>query len=201
MKPTPFFVTILFIFFSMFQSGAKVKGPFVCAEIYTESGVTEAADSVRIRIPKKHEAVIPVSGAYTKNQKKEETIGAGRTDSVVVWMPTSPEFRHTLIYYEPYGWCWQLEKNSHIALYACCSNGYRLWGNGGMSPCGKYILIAVKNGIATEFKKTHKRADDKFRRRVAALVADDPVLSSMILESRTRRDKTLRMLGLYNPVY
>ena len=201
MKPTPFFVTILFIFFSMFQSGAKVKGPFVCAEIYTESGMTEAADSVRIRIPKKHEAVIPISGAYTKNQKKEETITAGQTDSVVVWMPTSPEFRHTLIYYEPYGWCWQLEKNSHIALYAYCSNGYRLWGNGGMSPCGKYILVAVKNGVVTEFKKTHKRADDKFRRRVAALVADDPVLSSMILESRTRRDKTLRMLGLYNPVY
>lgn len=201
MKPTPFIVTVLLLVFSIFPAEARIKGPFVSAEIYGESGVTVAADSVRIRIPKKHEAVVPVSGAYTKNQKKEEPIAAGRTDSVVVWVPTSPEFRHTLIYYEPYGWCWQLEKNSYIALYAYCGNGYRLWGNGGMSPCGKYILIAVKNGIATEFKKTHKRADDKFRRRVAALVADDPVLGSMILESRTRRDKTLRMLGLYNPVY
>ena len=44
-----------------------------------------------------------------------------------------------------------------------------------------------------------KMADDAFRRQIAAFVADDQVLSRMILESRLTRIKTMRMLGNYVP--
>lgn len=201
MKPNPFIATILFLTLAVFACSARIKGPFVYSRIYTGSEEIIATDSVRIKIPKKHEDIVLVNDAYTKRAQKGRLIAADGIDSVVVWMPTAPDIRHTIVYFKPYGWCWLLEKNPWITVLAVCKNGYRMWGNGGMAPKGKYKLVVVKNGITTEFKNTARMADDKFRKKVAAIVADDPVLTGTILRSHMRRDKTLRTLRLYNPAY
>lgn len=200
MKPKPLVIT-LFILALALTCAAKVKGPFVCSRIHSQAQAIVADDSLRIKIPKKHDAVVLVENAYTKRVRKGLSIAPADVDSIEVWMPTAPTVRHTIVYFPPYGWCWQLENTPGLCVYAFCKKGYRLWGNGGIQPCGKYILLVVKKGAVTEFSKTWKKADNSFRRKVAALVADDPVLAAEILKSRTRRDKTIRMLRLYNPVY
>lgn len=199
MKVRYLIIIPLFVFTILFAD-AKIKGPFVYSEIYSKSGVITNTDSIGIKLPKKHEPITLIENVYTKRAKKGRKIEAEEVDSLVAWMRSSPEFRHTFINLSPYGWCWQLERNPLISLYVYSKKGYRIWGNGGAQACGKYILVIVKDGVRTEFKNTHKSANDKFRRELADMVSDDPVLSEMILQSRTRRDKTLRMLSLYNPV-
>lgn len=201
MKLNSFIAAILFLTLAVFACSARIKGPFVYSRIYTGSEEIIATDSIRIKIPRKHENIVLINDAYTKHAQKGRQIAVDAIDSLVVWMPTSPDVRHTIVYFKPYGWCWLLEKTPRITVFVFCKNGYRMWGNGGIQACGKYILLVVKDGSVTEFKKTWKMSDDSFRRKVADLVADDPVLGAEIIKSRTRRDKTLRMLRLYNPVY
>lgn len=121
-------------------------------------------------------------------------------DSLVVWSSTSSERPHTISYIVNYGWSWQLENGRFIRIYCFSPKGYYISGNGGMWVRGKSIVIVEKNGIVSTFNNPTKQADAKFRRQLASLVADDPVLVAMINESRGRRDKILRMLSLYSPI-
>lgn len=201
MRTTQFIITTLLLSMAALLCEGRVKGHLVCSEIHTPTEIVTATDSFRIKLPKKHEKLLVVNNAYTKREAAGRSFAGNETDSVIIWMPTKPEITHTMVCVEPYGWCWQLEKSHGIALYAFSSKGYRMWGNGGMAAGGKFIIVLVKNGTTEEFRNTHKMSDEKFRKRLAAIVSDDPVLADMILKSRTRRDKTLRMVRLYKPVF
>ncbi len=64
----------------------------------------------------------------------------------------------------------------------------------------KHSMLIMKNGtVIAKFDKTDKNSDDKFRKKLITMVADDAVLTDMIATSRGRRDKLLRLLSLYTP--
>jgi len=168
--------------------------------IYLSNGeVSEVCGSKRVAIPFKHRDLLVLDQAYTHNQKIGRRINPADVDSVVMWNVSSPDYRHTIRYLKDLGWCWQREKAPGLTLYAFCPKGYFIAGNGGMWCRGKNVAIVDKDGTLHRFPKTDKKSNDSFRRQVAALVEDDPELAQKILSSRLRRDKTLRMLALYEP--
>ena len=155
--------------------GAKVMQQ-VCGRIHLKSGkVIEVADSNRIGTPaKKHSRLVIIENAFSKAAKDGDTFEGAEVDSVNIWQRTRTD-----------------------CVFS--GDGYFLAGNGGMSARGKSIYLVKKDGKIYEFDKGDKMADDAFRRQIAAFVADDQVLSRMILESRLTRIKTMRMLGNYVP--
>ncbi len=172
----------------------------MCGKVYLSGGdVVELNDSYRIAMPVKKKQLCLVENAYSSRQKVSQRISPETVDSIVLWNATSPAHTHTLRYIPEFGWCWQLEKATGIAVYAFSPKGYHISGNGGMWTRGKSIMIVDRNGTLHRFSDHSKNANDKFRQQVADMVKDDPVLVSKIVSSRYRRDKTLRMLGLYNP--
>ncbi|MCI9606948.1 MAG: hypothetical protein HFJ94_02085 [Muribaculaceae bacterium] len=168
--------------------------------IYFKDGsVEELVDSSRIAIPQKQKDLLILDHAYTHRQNIGRRISPEDVDSVVIWSVTSPERRHTLCYFKESGWCWLLDKANGLMVCAFSPKGYHISGNGGMWCRGKCDGIVYKEGTPHRFSKLTKQSNESFRRKVAALVADDPELARQIMSGRMRRDKTLRMLAGYNP--
>ncbi len=158
-----------------------------------------ARDTMRFEVPAKKEDLKVYAQAYTSAQKVCRKIPGSDIDSLVVWSATAPDCPHTLRYIAAYGWCWQLERTPHIAVYCFDPKGYGTNGGGGMWHGGKAVILVEKNGKIIRFKNPYKMADKGFRRRVAALVADDPALAAAIQTAVGRRNKILRMLSNYSP--
>lgn len=193
--------TALMAFLGVMHADAAKVRQQVCGRIHLKSGkVIEVADSNRIGTPaKKHSRLVIIENAFMKAAKDGDTFEGAEVDSVNIWQRTRTDRVRTLLYEPDYGWCWKLEGAGGLTLCVFSDDGYFLAGNGGMSARGKSIYLVKKDGKIYEFDKGDKMADDAFRRQIAALVADDQVLSRMILESRLTRIKTLRMLGSYVP--
>ena len=193
--------TALMAFLGVMHADAAKVRQQVCGRIHLKSGkVIEVADSNRIGTPaKKHSRLVIIENAFTKAAKDGDTFEGAEVDSVNIWQRTRTDRVRTLVYEPDYGWCWKLEGAGGVTLCVFSGDGYFLAGNGGMSVRGKSIYLVKKDGKIYEFDKGDKMADDAFRRQIAAFVADDQVLSRMILESRLTRIKTLRMLGSYVP--
>ena len=193
--------TALMAFLGVMHADAAKVRQQVCGRIHLKSGkVIEVADSKRIGTPaKKHSRLVIIENAFMKAAKDGDTFEGAEVDSVNIWQRTRTDRVRTLLYEPDYGWCWKLEGAGALTLCVFSDDGYFLAGNGGMSARGKSIYLVKKDGKIYEFDKGDKMADDAFRRQIAAFVADDQVLSRMILESRLTRIKTLRMLGSYVP--
>lgn len=186
----------------LFSTAFTAVGQLYDANIYLKSGeVVSVRDSVRIAMPVKKKKLKVYRNAYTALQKLKDEHSPDAVDSLVIWSSTSPERTHQVCYLSGYGWSWLLENGRYIRVYCYSPKGYYIGGNGGMWSRGKKsILIVEKDGRFYTFDNPTKWANDKFRNRVAALVADDPALAKQIGESNFRRDKTLRMLSLYSPI-
>lgn len=105
----------------------------MCGKIYfTDGEVKEVCDSDRISVPQHRKDLLVIENAYTSRQKIAQRIAPESVDSVVLWNTTSPAHPHTIVYISGYGWCWQVDKTPSIALYAFCTKGYYIGGNGGM---------------------------------------------------------------------
>lgn len=154
---------------------------------------------MRITPPAKRKKLELLDHAYSKARKVVSRIDPATVDSVVLWTTTSPEYPHTFIYLKEYGWCWQLEHNTHIAVYCYSPKGYFLSGNGGMWMRGKGDMLVVKDGTIENFGKTSKKINASKRHRLMELVADDPALAAYFRTAAGRCDKVLRALGKYNP--
>lgn len=158
-----------------------------------------ATDTLGVEMPQKHKPLRIISNPYTGHQKIKEIIATLLINSLVLWNKTAPLLTHTLEYIHPYGWCWLLDRGKRISIYDYSPKGYYIGGNGGMWAIKKSTIIVKKGETFYLFSNPTKLANDKFRRQLATLVADDPVLVEMIMQSSYRRDKTLRMLSLYSP--
>lgn len=191
---------ILVIHMPLSLNAVKIRAIMDC-KIYLQSGsVRLSNDSVMVAIPESKQPLYLMSYPYTARQAIKESIEADQIDSVVMWNKTSPLRTHTLTFMSQYGWCWMLERGESIKVYCFAPKGYHINGIGGMYAIGKSSIIVVKDGKSYKFDKTGKMTNDKFRRVLAEIVADDPVLVQLILRSSYRRDKTLRMLSLYSPL-
>lgn len=166
---------------------------------FSADSAISATDTLGVEMPHKHKPVRLISGPYTGHQKIKEKIAPQLIDSLVLWSRTAPSLPHTLEYINKYGWCWLLDHGNHISVYSYSPKGYHIGGNGGMWNIKKSTIIVKKGDTFYLFPNPAKLANDKFRRQLANLVADDPVLVKMIMQSSYRRDKTLRMLSLYSP--
>lgn len=194
----------IIIFLCAAAAATAVAGPpkkgMVCGRVYLSDGRIITADgNDRVTLPSKKRDIKVVEDAYTHNARVTGTFKGSEIDSLHLWARTKPERVRTERYLDGYGWCWQLDTTPYVTIYAFSPKGYSLAGNGGMASVGKPKILVVIGGKITEFTNTHKMADDKLRHSLALMVADDPALADAILASRHRRDKTIRMLSLYNP--
>ena len=164
----------------------------------SDSDIT-SDDSIRIEIPVKHKPLRIVVNPYSAGQKVLRKLNPEEVDSLTLWNPTAPDRHHTFRYLSRYGWCWLLEQGDIISVYAFSPKGYTIAGNGGMWARKKLDVIVKKGDVTYIFSKTDKRVDNKFKKKIAAIVADDAELVSRIMQSSSRRDKMLRMLSLYSP--
>lgn len=172
----------------------------VCGRVYLTSGDTiVACDSMRIVVPKKNKKVEIIDKAYTKKNEISKRVAPEETDSLVLWTSTAPGYPHTFRFIPDQGWSFQAEHTPHIAVYCCAPKGYRLSGNGGLWMIGKSRMFVVKDGKIYIFGRPDSKADKKFRRQLAELVADDADLADYIKSATGRRDKILRSLRMYNP--
>lgn len=178
----------------------------VCAGVprfLVEGTVYFAGDSTldirgerRMAIPRGRKSVEIVDCAYTRQARVCRKIEAGALDSVTVWIPTAPERRHRVANLPDYGWCLHLGGDEQLSVLAYCKKGYRVAGNGGIWCRGKFVvLIKTPDGIKC-YDNPGKMANGKFREEVAAYAAHDSALRQLILDSRTTRLKTIRMLEL-----
>lgn len=180
-------------------AGPPKKG-MVCGRVYLGDGRIITADGDdRVTLPSKRRDIKVVEAAYSNKARVSATFKGDEVDSLHLWVRTKPERVRTERYLDGYGWCWQLDATPYVAVYAFSPKGYSLAGNGGMASIGKPKILVDMGGKITEFTNTHKMADNKLRRKLALMAADDPALAEAILASRHRRDKTIRMLSLYKP--
>ncbi len=129
----------------------------MCGKVYLSGGdVVELNDSDRIAMPVKKKQLCLVENAYSSRQKVSQRISPETVDSIVLWNATSPGHTHTLRYIPEFGWCWQLEKATGIAVYAFSPKGYHISGNGGMWTRGKSIMIVDRNGTLHRFLTIRK---------------------------------------------
>ena len=192
-------VVLLFALTFVADSAARLRSG-VCGRVYMTSGeIITACDSMRISVPKKNKKPEIINKAYTKRNEISRRINPSEVDSLVLWAVSSPEHPHTFRFIPGQGWSFVAESTPHIAVYCIAPKGYRLSGNGGLWMVGKSRMFVIKDGIVHEFGKPNQKAGKKFRRRLAALVADDPELAQYIESAVGRRDKILRSLRLYNP--
>ncbi len=191
--PFPLLVAIvtLTVIATPFRANAEKVLQMVPAKVFLSSDDTLCtAGALHIGIPRGDKPLQVMEGAYTRSQRIAEHIDPATVDSISLWARTAPERKHTL----------QLDKGKAITVLAFCKKGYRIGGNGGMGVRDKHSMLIMKNGtVIAKFDKTDKNSDDKFRKKLITMVADDAVLTDMIATSRGRRDKLLRLLSLYTP--
>lgn len=193
-------LVILCCAFSTPEAAAKKFREAVFASIHLSSGeVMTCTDSIRIEMPQGKKQLRVIANPYTARQKCTESLDPALVDSIVIWNSTTPDAHHTLAFLPDYGWCWQLDRGKGICIYAFSPKGYHLAGNGGMWTVKKSSVIVVKNGVATLFTNTSKPSNAGFRKKVAAMIPEDPMLARMIENATGRRDKILRMLAAYSP--
>lgn len=151
------------------------------------------------RSPRKEKKLEIIDRAYTRQSNVGNRIVATDVDSLTLWVATAPDRPHRFRFVRDYGWCWLLEHTPYLTVYCFSSGGYHFAGNGGLWLRGKGTLLVVKDGVIYNFGRPDKKADEKFRRQMDSLVADDAELTDYIRKAKGRRDKILRRLSMYKP--
>lgn len=194
------FALIFTMLFSANVMFAKKPPVGVCGRIYLSSGDSIVAEGeTRIGVPVKTKKLEIVERAYTKSSKVGRKISPDSVETVVLWVPSAPGRTHTFSFIKDYGWCWQLERGPHIAVYCFASHGYHFAGNGGLWTRGKGTLVVCKDGKTYNFGRPDKKMSDKVRREIEQIIADDAELCAYIRQARGRRDKVVRSLCTYQP--
>lgn len=174
------------------------KPEALCGCVYLSSGDSIVADGdTRIGAPEKKKKLEIIDRAYTRQSNVGNRIVATDVDSLTLWVPTAPDRPHRFRFVRDYGWCWLLEHTPYLTVYCFSSGGYHFAGNGGLWLRGKGTLLVVKDGVIYNFGRPDKKADEKFRRQMDSLVADDAELTDYIRKAKGRRDKILRRLSMY----
>lgn len=191
-------LTFIFTILSTTVIVAGVPRYLVEGSIYFQGDSIVNAEKPRMMaIPRGKRPVEIVSDAYTHSARVQCKIKAAGADSVVVWSPTTPGRRHRITMIPGYGWCLFLG-GDRLSVFAFCKKGYHVSGNGGVWCRGKFvILVKTPDGIE-KFDNPSKMANDKFRKHIADLAIGDIELYQHILNSRTTRVKTVRLLENFN---
>lgn len=199
--------TILLIFIFLSTVSVANAASFVIGRIYLKNGsVIECSGNDRIKLPKRLDKTIFFRNAYRKEEVRE-SFKAARIDSIIAWHPATPEHVRKFVPSESLGWLWIYVETPRISVGVYSAQGYGIDTNGGIQVMQRKGLI-FRSKTAYCLKKTGEadfvpvgkadgKANNKFRKKVAAYVSDDPAMANIILNSRTQRDKTVLMLMNY----
>lgn len=175
--------------------------------VYLNDGTKmEIADSDRIRLPRGHRALQILRDAFRK--KTHETIAFERIDSIVCWHAQSPGHRRKFLPASACGWAYVYLETPEIRVAIAAGKGYGIASNGGIRFYRRKSLlrsaetdyyVEKRDGEFHRLGALDRRANDRFRRRVARLVEDDPSTAERILRSSTSRSKTVLLLQHYTP--
>ena len=160
----------------------------------------------RIKLPKRSGKTVFLRNAYRKEEVRE-SFKAAQIDSIIAWHPATPEHVRKFVPSESIGWLWIYVETPQISVGVYSAKGYGIDTNGGIQVIQRNGLIfrsktayCLKKTGETDFTPVGKvggKANNKFRKKVAAYVSDDPAMADIILNSRTQRDKTVLMLMEY----
>lgn len=168
--------------------------------IYLSSGDSIIADGeLRVGVPTKKKKLELIEKAYTKDSRVKSRLDPAEIDSVVIWVPTAPERTHSFRFVEGYGWCYEAERTPYVSVYCFAPKGYRLAGNGGIWMLGKSKMLVVKGKETFEFGKPSAMLSNKMRKKLKAIVSDDPYYCDFVMAAKGRSDKILRSLKMYKP--
>lgn len=199
--------SLLLIFLFLSSISTVNASSFVLGLIYMKNGsVIECSETDRIRLPKRSGDAIFIRNAYRKNEVKER-FKADQIDSIIAWHPATPEHIRKFVPSESLGWLWIYFETPQISVGGYSAKGYGIGANGGIQILRKQRLLfhsktafCLKKTGEDDFVPVGKisgKANNKFRKKVAEYVSDDPNIADAILNSKTRRDKTLLMLENY----
>ena len=198
--------TILLIFLFLSIVSAANAASFVIGRIYLKNGsVIECSENDRIKLPKRSGKTVFLRNAYRKEEVREN-FNAAQIDSIVVWHPATPEHVRKFVASESIGWLWIYVETPQISVGVYSTKGYGIDTNGGIQVLQRIGLISSKTTYClkktgeadfTPVGKVGGKANNKFRKKIAAYVSDDPTMADIILNSRTQRDNTVLMLMEY----
>lgn len=198
--------TILLIFLFLSIVSAANAASFVIGRIYLKNGsVIECSENDRIKLPKRSGKTVFFRNAYRKEEVREN-FNAVQIDSIVVWHPATPEHVRKFVPSESLGWLWIYVETPRISVGVYSTKGYGIDTNGGIQVLQRiglisskttYCLKKIREADFTPVGKVGGKANNKFRKKIAAYVSDDPAMADIILNSRTQRDNTVLMLMEY----
>ena len=197
---------VLLVFTVLTTVTVSNAASFVIGRIYLKNGsVIECTENDRIKLPKRSGKTVFLRNAYRKEEVRER-FNADQIDSIVAWHPATPEHVRKFVLSESLGWLWVYFETSRISVGIYSAKGYGIDTNGGIQVIQRIGLISSKTAYCLKKKgeadfaavgKASGKANNKFRKKVAAYVSDDPAMADVILNSRTQRDKTVLMLSEY----
>ena len=200
--------TLLLIFLCLSTLLANASS-FVMGRIYMKNGsVIDCTEKDRIKLPRRSGDAVFLRNAYRKNEVKER-FKADQIDSIIARHPATPEHVHKFVPSESLGWLWIYFETPGICVGVYSAKGYGIGTNGGILILQRRRLLfhsktayCLKKAGDDDFVTVGKasgKANNRFREKVAEYVSDDPKMADAILNSKTRRDKTLLMLENYKP--
>lgn len=187
--------TLLLIILCLSTLSMANASSFVVGRIYMKNGsVIECTEKDRIKLPKRSGDAVSLRNAY---------------DSIIARHPATPEHVHKFVPSESFGWLWIYFETPVICVGVYSAKGYGIGTNGGILILQRQRLLfhsktayCLKKAGDEDFVTVGKasgKANNRFREKVAEYVRDDPKMADAILNSKTRRDKTLLMLENYQP--
>lgn len=198
---------ILLIFLFLSTVSVANAASFVTGRIYLKNGsVIECSVNDRIKLPKRSGKTVLLRNAYRKEEVRE-SFKVDQVDSIIAWHPATQEHVRKFVPSESLGWLWIYFETPQISVGVYSAKGYGIATNGGIRILQKRrLLFHSKTAFCLKKKgeddfvqvgKVSDKANNKFRKEVAEYVSDDPDMADAILNSKTRRDKTLLMLWNY----
>lgn len=199
---------ILTVFIYLLTISMVQASSFVCGRIYLKGGtIIECSKEDRLKLPKRSKSTIFMQNAYSKDEVRK-TFKISQIDSIIAWHPATPEHLRKFIPSERFGWLWIYFETPQICVGVYSAKGYGIDTNGGIQIMQRKGFIfrskatyCLKKKGEEDFESVGKingKANGKFRKKVAEYVNDDPNMAETILNSKTKRDKTILMLQSYN---
>lgn len=204
------FTTLMLSLIATLTISTAAASNFVNGRIYFKDGsVVECGERDRIKLPKHSRPVKLMRNAYRKDETRE-TFAPELIDSMVCWHPSDTTHLRKFVFADKPGWMWVYLETPEIVAAVYAAKGYGISSNGGIEVLVKQryfsrsrtAYLLRKKGDEEYFcvGSASRRAKKRFRRLVAGYIADDPLLASEVLESKSsNRSRVILMLNDYDP--
>lgn len=166
--------------FTQIEGSAKLH-QLADATVYLKDGTIKQYDgTMKLSMPYTYDALQIVENAYTKKQKKAAKIPSATVDSVVTWLPTRPNNRHTFVYLPKYGWSKLLDRTAQSTAYMYAYDGYRISPAGGLWFYDTQKLILDRNEKRSSMTNPYSMNPEEFAKKLAKISGGDTILEARL---------------------